>query len=123
MARIEVEKVKRPEAVRNISRFNVQNVLVRQHNFPIAVYDEDLHGDAYTDRVSWEASERARKLIPSKNGVKMGIERWLREAKPNKFLKFCELMTAEWMGFGDRKLTGHGLSDTRMSAAATRAIG
>ena len=79
--RIETTRVKPPQQF-YVDRFKVQNVLVRQHEFPVAVHDGDFHADAYSDRV-YDGWEDARKLIPRNTDgyPSRGLEAWLKAAE------------------------------------------
>lgn len=115
--RVTVEPVKRyPD--HTDSHYNTQNVLVRQHNFPVAVHvaddneaDGDFIGCGYEDRVPYEVRDRAMKLIPRKQGgyPECSMEHYLKTCNPDKFMAFCENIMREWCGLKGRKLTGAGV--------------
>lgn len=85
MRRHEVTKVK-PYSYREYANnpYNVQNVLLVEHNFPTFYYEGDFISSVYSDRVSTEQWEKATEDIQNK----WNLENW-RNLGSEKLLKFA----------------------------------
>lgn len=97
MKRYEVEKT----TPYNMSRlwgdekYSLQNMLVRQVNFPLYYYEGDTCWEVWTDRVPDEDHKKAKEFIDSCSDKPMFGYDLMSAVKPEDFLKFCALMAGK----------------------------